>query len=186
MCRVARIISAEISVEREINPHERYGRWRRRRRRRRRRRPGKRSSMRGRTDVPGRFERQLQMCELESGRRRKHRAGFPRAEILHRPDLDHSWSGSHIEANFNDPAATIFFSPNDGFVLRNDMTTQGQPDNGPRLPTATIRWAFTRRPICRSTTTWGELCDRRSLLLFVIGKPSRTAPMRRRRRRSAI
>jgi phospholipase C len=47
------------------------------------------------------------------------------------PDLDHSWSGSHIEANFNDPAAALFFSPNDGFVLRNDMTTQGQPDNGP-------------------------------------------------------
>jgi phospholipase C len=47
------------------------------------------------------------------------------------PDLDHSWSGSHIEANFINPAATIISSPNDGFVRRNDVTTQGQPDSGP-------------------------------------------------------
>jgi phospholipase C len=47
------------------------------------------------------------------------------------PDLDHSWSGSHIEANFNNPAASIISSPNDGFVLRNDVTSQGQPDSGP-------------------------------------------------------
>ncbi len=47
------------------------------------------------------------------------------------PDLDHSWSGSHIEANFNNPAAAIISSPNDGFVRRNDVTSQGQPDSGP-------------------------------------------------------
>jgi phospholipase C len=47
------------------------------------------------------------------------------------PDLDHSWSGSHIEANLNNPAATILSSPNDGFVIRNDQTSQGQPDSGP-------------------------------------------------------
>ncbi len=51
------------------------------------------------------------------------------------PDLDHSWSGSHIEANFNFPSLTFFFSPNDGFVRRNDSTSQGQPDVGPETPT---------------------------------------------------
>ncbi len=45
------------------------------------------------------------------------------------PDLDHSWKGSHKEANFNDPAATILSSPNDGFVRQNDATTEGQIDN---------------------------------------------------------
>src|SRR5882724_11048651 len=43
------------------------------------------------------------------------------------PDLDHSWSGSHIEANFSNPAGTLLSSPNDGFVRRNDSTSQGQP-----------------------------------------------------------
>jgi phospholipase C len=47
------------------------------------------------------------------------------------PDEDHSWSGSHLEANFNDPAGTLTSSPNDGFVRRNDATSQGQPDSGP-------------------------------------------------------
>jgi phospholipase C len=56
---------------------------------------------------------------------------FHEAKYCTGPDLDHSWSGSHIEANFNNPAATIISSPNDGFVLRNDVTSQGQPDSGP-------------------------------------------------------
>jgi phospholipase C len=47
------------------------------------------------------------------------------------PDLDHSWTGSHIEGNLNNPAAMISSSPNDGFVIRNDQTSQGQPDSGP-------------------------------------------------------
>jgi phospholipase C len=51
------------------------------------------------------------------------------------PDLDHSWSGSHLEANFNHPAETILSSPNDGFVLRNDSTSQGQLDTGPETAT---------------------------------------------------
>jgi phospholipase C len=51
------------------------------------------------------------------------------------PDLDHSWSGSHIEANFYFPALTILFSPNNGFVRRNDSTSQGQLDTGPETPT---------------------------------------------------
>lgn len=58
------------------------------------------------------------------------------------PDLDHSWSGSHIEANFNDPAATILSSPNDGFVLRNDMTSQGQLDSGPETPNSDDTMGF--------------------------------------------
>jgi phospholipase C len=45
------------------------------------------------------------------------------------PDLDHGWPGSHLEANFNNPAATIISSPNDGFVLRNDVSNQ--LDSGP-------------------------------------------------------
>ncbi len=44
------------------------------------------------------------------------------------PDLDHSWFGTHKEANFLDPNATLFFSPNNGFVLVNDATEQ--LDNG--------------------------------------------------------
>jgi len=49
------------------------------------------------------------------------------------PDLDHGWPGSHIEANYSDPAGTLASSPNDGFVRRNDVA--GQPDNGgPEAP----------------------------------------------------
>jgi hypothetical protein len=32
------------------------------------------------------------------------------------PDLQHDWQGSHMEANFFDPEAAVFFSLNDGFV----------------------------------------------------------------------
>ena len=56
--------------------------------------------------------------------------------------MDHSWSGSHIEANFNHPAETILSSPNDGFVLRNDSTSQGQPDNSPESPTGDDTMGF--------------------------------------------
>lgn len=59
------------------------------------------------------------------------------------PDLDHSWSGSHIEANFSDPAGTLMSSPNDGFVRRNDTTSQGQPDNGgPEAPNSDDTMGF--------------------------------------------
>src|SRR5436309_1863650 len=44
------------------------------------------------------------------------------------PDLQHDWPGSHREANYNDPAGALAFSPNDGFVLVNDATEQ--IDNG--------------------------------------------------------
>lgn len=36
------------------------------------------------------------------------------------PDLEHSWLQSHMEANFDDPGATLFDSPNDGFVRVNE------------------------------------------------------------------
>jgi phospholipase C len=57
---------------------------------------------------------------------------FHEAKYCTGPDLDHSWTGSHIEGNFNNPAAMIMSSPNDGFVLRNDTTSQRQPDSGPK------------------------------------------------------
>jgi phospholipase C len=40
------------------------------------------------------------------------------------PDLDHSWLGSHEEANFSRPNDTLRSSPNDGFVRVNDKTEQ--------------------------------------------------------------
>jgi phospholipase C len=43
------------------------------------------------------------------------------------PDLDHSWVGSHKQANFLNPNNSLF-SWNDGFVLVNDATEQH--DNG--------------------------------------------------------
>ena len=49
------------------------------------------------------------------------------------PDLAHSWLQTHLEANFNDPNATLFSSPNDGFVRVNDATDQ--PDGGLETPT---------------------------------------------------
>src|SRR5262249_21721948 len=44
------------------------------------------------------------------------------------PDLQHNWPGSHMEANFNDPANALASSLNDGFVLVNDA--QEQIDSG--------------------------------------------------------
>ena len=49
------------------------------------------------------------------------------------PDLAHSWLQVHLEANFNDPNATLLNSPNDGLVRVNDATDQ--PDNGVETPT---------------------------------------------------
>ena len=48
------------------------------------------------------------------------------------PDLQHDWQGSHMEANFFDPAEALFFSPNNGFVVVNAQTEQvpGTPDFG--------------------------------------------------------
>ena len=44
------------------------------------------------------------------------------------PDLQHNWPGSHMEANFMNPAGALASSPNDGFVLVNDA--QEQIDSG--------------------------------------------------------
>lgn len=50
-----------------------------------------------------------------------------------RPDLDHSWLGTHKEANFLFPNLTRNFFFADGFVLVNDATEQ--VDNGVEGPT---------------------------------------------------
>jgi phospholipase C len=50
------------------------------------------------------------------------------------PDLDHSWVGTHREANFSDPNAALSRSPDDGFVLVNDVTEQVD-DGGAESPT---------------------------------------------------
>jgi phospholipase C len=44
------------------------------------------------------------------------------------PDLDHSWVGTHTEANFRDPNRSLRDPLNDGFVRVNDATEQ--PDTG--------------------------------------------------------
>jgi phospholipase C len=49
------------------------------------------------------------------------------------PDLDHSWLGSHEEANFEHPNHALRNAKNDGFVLVNDATEQ--IDNGVESPT---------------------------------------------------
>jgi phospholipase C len=46
------------------------------------------------------------------------------------PDLQHNWPGSHMEANFNNPAGALNFSPNDGFVRVNDAQEQHDTDTG--------------------------------------------------------
>jgi len=40
------------------------------------------------------------------------------------PDLQHNWPGTHMEANFADPANTFNRTLNDGFVLTNDAQEQ--------------------------------------------------------------
>ena len=44
------------------------------------------------------------------------------------PDLDHGWSGTHQEANFNSPNNTLHDTLSDGFVRVNDVSEQ--PDKG--------------------------------------------------------
>ena len=50
-----------------------------------------------------------------------------------KPDLDHGWVGSHREANFNRPNASLRHFRGDGFVRQNDLTEQ--IDNGTESPT---------------------------------------------------
>src|SRR5258708_32965684 len=40
------------------------------------------------------------------------------------PDLDHSWAGTHLEMNFQNPNGTLANSLSDGFVRQNDATEQ--------------------------------------------------------------
>jgi phospholipase C len=50
------------------------------------------------------------------------------------PDLRHDWAGTHQEANYSDPAATLEDAPRDGFVLVNDGATTLVP---PLIPDGT-------------------------------------------------
>jgi len=51
-------------------------------------------------------------------------AAFHEPNYCVKPDLNHEWPGSHMEANFADPRNTLRSSPNDGFVRVNDATEQ--------------------------------------------------------------
>ena len=51
-------------------------------------------------------------------------ASFHEPKYCVKPDLNHEWLGSHMEANHADPRATLRASLNDGFVLVNDATEQ--------------------------------------------------------------
>jgi phospholipase C len=50
-----------------------------------------------------------------------------------KPDLDHGWVGTHLEANFENPNASLKDFRGDGFVRRNDLSEQ--KDNGVESPT---------------------------------------------------
>lgn len=43
------------------------------------------------------------------------------------PDLDHTWVGSHREANFDEPNAALLDSPNDGFIRVNEPRYVSSP-----------------------------------------------------------
>jgi phospholipase C len=49
---------------------------------------------------------------------------FHETKLCTGPDLDHSWVGSHFEANFALPNSALRASLNDGFVRQNDATEQ--------------------------------------------------------------
>ena len=51
-------------------------------------------------------------------------AAFHEPNYCVKPDLNHEWPGSHMEANYANPRNTLAASPNDGFVRVNDATEQ--------------------------------------------------------------
>ena len=55
-------------------------------------------------------------------------SSFHETKLCNVPDLDHSWTGSHAEANFTFPNSSLQSSPNDGFVRQSE--TMQQPDFG--------------------------------------------------------
>jgi phospholipase C len=69
-------------------------------------------------------------CKMSTGglscRNRNANTGAPSVRSFHEPrycigpDLDHSWDGSHEEANFKHPSKTLRSSPNNGFVKVNN------------------------------------------------------------------
>jgi phospholipase C len=56
---------------------------------------------------------------------------FHSANRCTKPDLDHEWPGSHLEANFLNPTDTRDKSLNNGFVATNDFMLPDTGRNGP-------------------------------------------------------
>jgi phospholipase C len=55
---------------------------------------------------------------------------FHQTKLCTRPDLQHSWPGSHLEANFTFPNSSLASSSNDGFVRENDETNEIDSSEG--------------------------------------------------------
>lgn len=82
-----------------------------------------------------------------------------------KPDLDHGWIGTHHEANFNEPNASLHHFRGDGFAQQNDLTDlTEQIENGKENPTEDQTMGFTPvgtvappandcRPFARVSTT---------------------------------
>jgi hypothetical protein len=68
------------------------------------------------------------------------------------PDLDHSWFGTHREANFLSPNSALKSFLSDGFVRVNDLTEQ--IDNGTENATEDQTIGFYSQMTFRSTTIW--------------------------------
>jgi phospholipase C len=56
---------------------------------------------------------------------------FHQTKLCTDPDLDLSWLGSHLEANFTFANSTLISSPNDGFVRQNQATDQVEDGENP-------------------------------------------------------
>jgi phospholipase C len=65
---------------------------------------------------------------------------FHATDFCVRTDLAHGWVGTHAECNVRAPNACLASSPNDGFVLVNDITHQ--PDRGGENPTEDATMSF--------------------------------------------
>jgi len=70
------------------------------------------------------------------------------------PDLDHSWVGTHRQANFLDPNSALTDTLSDGFVRVNDATEQ--LDNGVENVTDDQTMGFYNHDEIPSTTSWRQ------------------------------
>src|SRR5579864_6023188 len=82
----------------------------------------------GRPVVRSQWRRHVDLLQLKPRRRWVNRGVVPRPSRCARPDLDHSWFGTHWEGNFLNPNGTVANFLSDGFVRVNDLTEQ--LDNG--------------------------------------------------------